>query len=184
MLLLQLRSLHQQICGATLARVDDSPCSLNAMQAAAAVPEAGAAAASVGAAHLYSISGMSDILGCSSQPSPQLLDATSSAASCTPAPNLCCSVQYLSLGDSIAVPPAHRIRSTSASGRHMPGFSVASSMQSGGWLHLQEGLRGDQPPARDLLPHVVRDGRPRPPRRIPSAPNTGHQAPQPPAGAA
>ena len=37
-------------------------------------------------------------------------------------------------------------------------------------LHLEEGVGGDQAPARDRLPHVLGNGRPRPPRRIPPAP--------------
>ncbi len=58
--------------------------------------------------HLYSISGMSAILGCSSHPSPQLLDAINSAASCT-AP-MCVSVTimtslYVSFFDTASASP-------------------------------------------------------------------------------
>ena len=101
----------------------------DAMEAAASVPKADAAAARRGKEHLYSISGISEILGCSSQPSPQLLDATSSAASCAHAPKLAPTPQ-LSLRARTAITAAHRVYSTSTSCTHMPDSSVSSSMQS------------------------------------------------------
>ena len=103
-----------------------SRCNSNAMQPAASGPDADAATMGGGEEHLYSISGMSEIFGCSSQPSPQLRDATSSAASCT------CALRLpLVLSEDLICGHA-RIESTASdfSSMRMPGFSVSSSMQS------------------------------------------------------